>query len=61
MSERRTSGPLRKIVGLLDAGSGSPFGRRMVELVCGHAVWCSGAATYQARCKQCKADKEASQ
>jgi hypothetical protein len=55
MSTKHTPGPLRKIVGLLDAGNGSAYGRRKVELECGHNVWCSGGAIYRARCRHCKA------
>jgi hypothetical protein len=52
--DSKTRGPLRKIVGLLDAGSGGAYSRRKVELECGHNVWCSGGAIYRARCIQCK-------
>jgi hypothetical protein len=50
-------GPLRKIVELLDAGNGSPYGRRKVGLECGHNVWCSSGAIYRARCRHCKGAK----
>lgn len=46
-------GPLRAIVAeVLPAIDVN--GRRKVRLECGHEVWCSTAALYRARCRQCR-------
>jgi hypothetical protein len=47
-----TKGPLRKITQVL-IGAIDGFGRQKVRLECGHEVWCSGSATYRARCRHC--------
>jgi hypothetical protein len=44
--------PLRKITALIIPAQDA-FGRQKVELECGHEVWCSAGAIYQARCRKC--------